>query len=241
MTTKITEAYWEQAGHAGYISAQFFSSVVGEHVTRRAWQFGGEIGRALGLDATSHILDLGCGDGSLSNSFLSKHYRSIDGYDLSTSAIARANKLAAHNGMRFEVCDITKIDYSHMHKYDGAYLWSILHHVKGATPEILGGLRKITNNVVVLEPNGNNFVRKLLEQTTAYKAAGEESFRKDELEQLFERAGYYPVVWKRLNLFPDLTPEWMFKIFKPVEPLIERTRVLRALCTANIWGFKTYR
>lgn len=242
MTNKYTEAeaYWDNAGDVSYAEAMFSSSLVERHVNRRLWQVGVDIGAQLGLNAESRILDLGCGDGALSNLLLSKHYRAVDGYDLSVPAIARANKLAAHSGMHFTACDITKMDYASLPKYDGAYLWGILHHVKFATPDILRGLRQVTKNIVILEPNGNHIMRKMLERTAAYKAAGEDSFRTREMEKIFKDAGYYPVVWRRLNLFPNFTPAWAFKLLAPLENVIEQTPVLRALCTVNMWGFKAY-
>jgi cyclopropane fatty-acyl-phospholipid synthase-like methyltransferase len=234
------EAYWDKAGDVSYASAMFSDSELERHVNRRLWQVGVDIGKKLGLNEQSHVLDLGCGDGALSNLLLSKHYRAIDGYDLSVPAIKRATNLAAHENMRFEACDITTMDYTKLPKYDGAFLWGILHHVKDATPHILKNLQHATRNIVILEPNGNNLMRKLLERTATYKAAGEDSFRTRELERIFHEAGYYPVVWKRLNLFPNFTPKFLFKLLKHFEPMVEATPVLRALCTVNMWGFKAY-
>ncbi len=240
MTSKYTkaEAFWDKAGDVGYAGAMFASSFVERHVNQRLWELGVDIGRQLGFNADSRILDLGCGDGALANLLLSKYYRRIDGFDLSIPAIARANKLAAHAGMHFEACDITQLDFERLPQYDGAYLWGILHHVKEATLSILHGLAKVTKKIVILEPNGNHVFRKLLEKTAPYKAMGEESFRTREMEKLFKDAGFYPVVWKRLNLFPNFTPEFVYKLLKPLEPFIEQTPVLRALCTDNLWGFQ---
>jgi cyclopropane fatty-acyl-phospholipid synthase-like methyltransferase len=234
------EAYWDKAGDVSYAAAMFSDSEVERHVNRRLWQVGVDIGRQLGLTEQSHVLDLGCGDGALSNLLLSKHYQAVDGYDLSIPAIKRANSLAAHEKMRFEACDITTMDYAKLPQYDGAYLWGILHHVKDATPHILRNLRKCTKNIVILEPNGNNLMRKFLELTPTYKAAGEDSFRTSQMEQIFKDAGYYPVVWKRLNLFPNFTPKFLFKMLKNIEPVVEATPILRSLCTVNMWGFKAY-
>jgi cyclopropane fatty-acyl-phospholipid synthase-like methyltransferase len=237
---KYTEAesYWDNAGEVSYASAMFASSEVEKHVNRRLWQIGIDMGKQLGLNANSHVLDLGCGDGALANIVLSKHFHRIDGFDLSVPAIKRANELAANERMHFEACDITKMDFSKLPQYDGAYLWGILHHIKDATPHILKNLRTVTKRIVILEPNGNNLVRKILERTETYKAAGEDSFRTREMEQIFKQAGFRPVVWRRVNLFPNFTPKTLFQIFKFIEPIVEHTPILRALCTVNMWGFE---
>lgn len=234
------EAYWDRAGEVSYASAMFKSSEVEQYVNRRLWRIGIDIGKQLGLNQHSHVLDLGCGDGALSNILLSQHYQKIDGIDLSVPAIKRANQLAPHAGVHFSAADITRMDYSSLPRYDGAYLWGILHHVKDATPSILQELRKVTSRIVILEPNGNNLMRKLLEQTKTYKAAGEDSFRTREMEAIFKKAGFEPVVWHRVNLFPNFTPRFIFNLLKPLEPIVEKTPLLRALCTVNMWGFKAH-
>jgi 2-polyprenyl-3-methyl-5-hydroxy-6-metoxy-1,4-benzoquinol methylase len=234
------EAYWDKAGETSYASAMFAHSTVEKHVNRRLWQIGVEIGKQLGLNANSRILDLGCGDGALSNIVLSQHFHTIDGFDLSVPAIKRANELAANERIHFEACDITKMDFLNLPQYDGAYLWGILHHIKDATPSILKNLRKVTSRVVILEPNGNNLMRKLLERTKTYQAAGEDSFRTSEMEAIFKDAGFHPVIWRRVNLFPNFTPKLAFNLLKHLEPFVENTPILRAMCTVNMWGFEAY-
>jgi 2-polyprenyl-3-methyl-5-hydroxy-6-metoxy-1,4-benzoquinol methylase len=134
---------------------------------------GVEIGKQLGLDRASRILDLGCGDGALTNMVLAKHFGSIDGIDFSPNAIDRAAKDSPREDIQFFAQDITKMDYAALPRYDGVFLWGILHHVKESAPYILQNLRGITDRVIVLEPNGNHIVRKLLEKTQIYKNAGE--------------------------------------------------------------------
>ena len=219
------------------VFAHYSSDAIVMHVNRRLWRIGIDIGKQLGLDKKSRILDLGCGDGALANILLSQHYQTVEGFDLSVPAIQRANKLAPRSEVRFTAADITQMDYAKLPQYDGAYLWGILHHVKDATPTILQKLRTVTKRIVILEPNGNNIVRKILERTPTYRAAGEESFRTREMEQLFKVAGFTPVVWRRVNLFPNFTPAAIFNFLKPIEPFVEQTPFLRAICTVNMWGF----
>ena len=64
--------YWEHAGKVSYAEAMFANSEVERHVNRRLWQVGIYIGKQLGLNEQSHVLDLGCGDGALANMLLAK-------------------------------------------------------------------------------------------------------------------------------------------------------------------------
>jgi cyclopropane fatty-acyl-phospholipid synthase-like methyltransferase len=239
MKYKKAEVYWDNAGDVSYAQAMFSSSLVERHINYRLSHIGVEIGKQMGLSRTSKILDLGCGDGELANMVLAEHFGSIDGIDLSPNAIERAAKYSPREDIQFFIQDITKMDYAALPKYDGVFLWGILHHVKESAPYILQSLRKITGRVIILEPNGNHIVRKLLEKTETYINAGEDSFRTAELKRIFENAGFSQLVWKRLNLFPNFTPTWIFKMFWGVEPLIEKIPLLRAMCTVNLWGFSS--
>jgi hypothetical protein len=139
--------------------------------------------------------------------------------------------------VHFRCCDITGLDFGMLPQYDGAFLIGILHHVKATTPSLIRTLRSAIDRVVVMEPNGNHILRKLLEFTPAYRAAGEDSFRTTQLRDLFECGGYRCVAWRRMNLFPNFTPQSLFRLLRSLEPTIETTRGLRALCTVNMYGF----
>jgi cyclopropane fatty-acyl-phospholipid synthase-like methyltransferase len=232
------EAYWDKAGALGYGEAMFASEAVEAHVNRRLWAIAVAIGRDLGLDDRSHVLDLGCGDGAFANRVLASEFAAVDGFDLSEAGIKRAAANAPGPQVRFRHCDITRLDFSALPAYDGAFLIGILHHVKAATPRLIAALRGATTRVVVLEPNGNHLLRRLLELTPSYRAAGEDSFGTRQLRRLFEDAGFRCVVWRRLNLFPNFTPQPLFRILRPLEPAIEATPLLRALCTVNMYGFR---
>lgn len=231
------KAYWEQAGREGYTNFMYSSGDVEEHVTRRMWSIAVDIGYGLGLDRQAHVLDLGCGDGAFANRVLAQNFRAVDGVDFAEAGIRRAQAEAPRPDIRFNVADLTQFDVANMPRYDGAFLIGILHHVKKNAPSIVRQLREVTPRVVVLEPNGNHLMRKLLELTPSYRAAGEDSFRTRPLVEMFERAGFRTVVKRRVNLFPNFTPRPLFRLLKGIEPVFESTPGLRALCTVNMLGF----
>src|ERR1700722_11496394 len=102
--------YWEQAGRQGYTSYMYNSRDVEEHVTRRLWSIAVGIGRQLGLRSDCHVLDLGCGDGVFANRVLAQEFRAVDGTDFAEAGIARANAQVARPEVRFQVCDLTRVD-----------------------------------------------------------------------------------------------------------------------------------
>ena len=111
-----------------------------------------------------------------------------------------------------------------------------LHHIKASTPQGLRSLARVTDKIVVLEPNGNHLLRKLLELTPNYRSAGEDSFRTREMVDIFSASGWRTMVRKRLNLFPNFTPGPVYRLLAPLEPYIEESPLLNALCTVNMFG-----
>jgi len=232
------EAYWDRAGEVSYAEAMYGSADVERHVRQRLWRIAVEIADQIAIPRDGHVLDYGCGDGAFANEALAPCYRAIDGYDLSEPAIERAKKHAAGTHLHFAAADLIALDYKALPRYDGAFLIGILHHVKAATPNLLRDLGSVTDKMVVLEPNGNNLVRKALELTPIYRAAGEDSFRTREMVEIFSRSGWDTVVQRRLNLFPNFTPGWLYRLVRPLEPAIEKSVLWNALCTVNMFGLK---
>jgi SAM-dependent methyltransferase len=230
------ESYWEEAGRIGYANQYYVSDTVGSYLTGRIWDLALATATRLELNEQCTVLDLGCGDGAFANSVLAKHFKRVDGVDLSESGIRRARMNAPSKDIHFEVCNLRKTDFHQFGSYDGVFLIGILHHVKSDAPRVLSELRRVTSRLVVMEPNGDHVVRKLLEFTPSYRAAGEDSFRTLELEAIFSQVGFQKVTWRRFNLFPNFTPLPVFKLLLPLQPYIERSTWLRALCTGNIWG-----
>ena len=230
------EDYWNNAGAVSYGQAMYSSADVERHVRVRLWNIAVDIADQLGIPRDGHVLDYGCGDGAFANETLASRYRAVDGYDLAPAAVDRANAEAPGPHMKFVAADLVTLDYDSLPHYDGAFLIGILHHIKAATPSVLRSLAKVTDKMVVLEPNGNNIVRKLLEFTPSYRAAGEDSFRTREMIEVFSASGWSTVVHRRLNLFPNFTPGGVYRLLAPLEPHIEASSLWNALCTVNMFG-----
>jgi SAM-dependent methyltransferase len=230
------EQYWNTAGEVSYGEKMYASKDVEQHVRLGLWQVALDIARDLGVPAKGRVLDLGCGDGAFANHSL-KDYGRVDGYDLAPTAIERARKEAPGEHYHYQSADLIKFDYNLLPRYDGVFMIGILHHVKQATPDIIRKIAQVTDRVIVLEPNGDNLLRKALELTPAYKAAGEDSFRTKEVISVFEEAGFKTRVSRRMNLFPNFTPGFVYRALAPLEKKVETSAVLRALCTVNMFGF----
>ncbi len=229
------DAFWDRAGEQSYGVAMYSSSAVASHLRGRTWQCAIDIAGALGVPADAQVLDLGCGDGAFANKMLAPRYRKVDGIDKAEAAIKRANADAPKHAT-FRAVDLVTFDYESLPHYDATFLIGILHHVKQATPAIVHALVQRTDKLIVLEPNGNNPLRKAMEYTPSYRAAGEDSFRSKDLMAIFVAAGWRTVIRRRVNLFPNFTPGFICRWLGPLEPRIENSRFWNGLCTVNAFG-----
>ena len=229
------ETYWAHAGEVGYKAAMYKSLDVAEHISRQIWLTALQAAASSGVTPQAQVADLGCGDGEFANEFLAPNFASVTGYDQAAPGIEAANA-ASRNGARFHVGDLTDPKFIKELDVEAAFLMGFLHHVKSATPQIISDLSKRVPKLIVMEPNGNHLMRKLLEQTPTYRRAGENSFRKTELERIYTENGYRVMFYRRLNLFPNFTPRAVFKNLLWMERRIEASRYLDFLCTAQIWG-----
>jgi SAM-dependent methyltransferase len=230
------EEYWNRAGELSYGEAMYGSAEVERHVRQRLWDVAVDIADEIGIPHNGRILDYGCGDGAFANGVLASKYPEVHGYDLAPAAIERAKSNAPGPHMTFVAADLVTLDYDKMPRFDGAFLMGILHHIKAQTPQVLRSLAGLTDKMVILEPNGDHVVRKLLEFTPSYRAAGEDSFGTREMRDIFAANGWETVTYQRLNLFPNFTPGPIYRLLAPLEPLVEKSSFWNKLCTVNMLG-----
>lgn len=230
--------HWENAGQIGYENAMYSSPLISKHITSKHWQAAIRVAKQIGIHEGSKVLELGCGDGVFANHVLSQIYQRVDAYDVSTSAIKRAQSQNKNQNVFFHVKDLTGNSYNEDDFWDGAFLMGFLHHVKVSIPKIVHDLSKVAPKLVVVEPNGNNPIRKILETLPSYKKAGEDSLRMSQLIKIFEENGYEKVVMLRSTFVPPFLPPKLFPVFKQIEKIIESVFLLNRLCSTNIIGFK---
>lgn len=178
------------------------------------------------------VLDLGCGDGTYTLEFAALNVREVLGIDPAAAAIEAAGSSAAKLGLdkiiRFEVGNIYALEsLIESQRFDCIVIRGVLHHLPDPA-RALAGLTKFKGTVVVLEPNGNNPVLKLLEKYSRYHIEHEErSFSPTLIESWLCTANFRIRTSKVLNLVPFFCPDWMARILRLVEPLVERLPLLR--------------
>lgn len=241
MSTKQNNqrVFWEQAGQDGYGKAMFKNISVEQHIRSTIWEQAIEVASALGLNQDSKILELGCGDGAFTGTVLAKKFNSVDGYDYSISAIKKADSMFGSDSVRFHVDNIIDMDYLAGQHWDGAFLMGFLHHVKNDAHSIVSRLSKVAPNVVVVDPNGNNLIRKTLEYLPSYRRAGEDSFRLNQLENIFKSAGYKLVKRNIVSLVPPFTPRFLLSTMICLEKIVDSSSMLKRINSTYVLGFKS--
>ena len=180
----------------------------------------------------SSVLDLGCGDGAYTVEFPALGIRRIIGIDPAAVAIEsariRAQALGMSDIVSFEVGNIYALDdYLVPNRFDCIVIRGVLHHLPDPV-RALGGLSAFKGTVIVLEPNGNNPVLKLLERFSRYHIEHEErSFQPSQICKWLTAAGFTVQNSSVLNLVPFFCPDLMAKVLRQLEPIIERVPLLR--------------
>jgi cyclopropane fatty-acyl-phospholipid synthase-like methyltransferase len=184
--------------------------------------------------AGRRLLDIGCGDGANSLMYFNllsdnEGGASLLGIDPSEPALEAARKRFAEAGLagraRFEPGNI--YDLSLQEHFDCAVLWGVLHHLPDPA-EALKAAAPLTDTVLIVEPNGNNPMVKILEKLSRYHREHEEqSFRFRSIRGWLEAAGFPSVRCELVNLVPMFCPDWLAGICKFLEPAVEAAPGLR--------------
>ena len=229
--------FWEKAGRQGYGNTIFASRKVGKHVIARQWNSVLGMAFVIGLQPDAKVLELGCGDGAFADRALAINFGHVDAYDYSTTGIEGAKARAIHNNVTYYAQDLTVFPLDKTGNYDGVFMVGFLHHVREAALRIVSQIAETSPRVVILEPDGGNFIRKTLEVLPSYRRQGEDSFRLKELLNIFRECGYRCAEIYKINFFPQFTPEFLYKMLKRLENIIEARPALNWLCSTYVIGF----
>lgn len=186
------------------------------------------------------VLDLGCGDGTYTLEFPALGVKEVVGVDPASEAIeaakAKALKLGLDVTVKFKIGNIYSLEpFLLYNRFDCIVLRGVLHHLPDPARAI-SGLANFDGTIVVLEPNGNNPVLKLLEKFSHYHILHEErSFTPVLIYSWLTAAGFRIYSSKMLNLVPMFCPDWMAKALNFVGPMIERLPLVRdVICGQSI-------
>ncbi len=175
------------------------------------------------------VLDVGCGDGAMTLDLYDRGgAERIEAIDPAANAISVAASRRGDRRIQFSVCSAYELPFPDQ-AFDIAHLRGVLHHMDRPEAAISEAAR-VARTVVVLEPNGLNPVMKLIEKVSPYhRAHGERSFRPGQLRQWMENAGLSVAFDSFSCLVPYFCPEPVARLLKRLEPVVEKTPLIRAV------------
>lgn len=181
-----------------------------------------------------HVLDIGCGDGSFTRELCQTGAASVLGVDPASEAIELANSNPANvDSLSFAVGNIYTIDQLNR-RFDIVVLRGVLHHLPDAAAAVLA-VAKITDQIIIVEPNGMNPILKIIEKVSPYHRLHEEqSFLASTLKKWCVKAGAKVEACEYLNIVPLFCLDVPARILKTMEPLIEKIPLVRNIACGQI-------
>ncbi len=180
------------------------------------------------------VLDFGCGDGTYTlDLFDLGRPTAIHGFDPAQEAIKVAQHKRTDRRITFAIHGAYALPYA-ANSFDIAHVRGVLHHLDRPVDALHEALR-VASTVLVIEPNGYNLGLKLLERYSRYHIQhGEKSYAPASLNKWVTDLGAMVMERKWVGLVPFFCPDWLARILKTVEPLVER------LAFINVVGCAVY-
>lgn len=187
------------------------------------------------LKDVSVIFDAGCGDGTYTNE-IQKAFPNAKllAADPSVEGIKVAQK-------KYPKIDFFVIDLENEEGFkrfeeivDVTVIRGVLHHMHNPI-EGIRNISKITNKLIIVEPNGNNPILKIIEKTSKYHIEHEEqSFSSATLIKWCAENGFTNIKVNYIGLVPFFFPTILAKIVYFFQPLVERIPIMNKYFCAQV-------
>lgn len=179
------------------------------------------------------LIDIGCGDGVYTNEIKQNFsHLEVRGFDPAAKAIANAAEMFPD--VIFEVVNLLDENLQvPAQKYDVGVIRGVLHHLSNQQKAIENAF-KLTNNLIIMEPNGNNPILKFIEKTSKYHIEHEEqSFFEWNLKKWIHNAGGRVTKWSYVGYVPFFFPTGPAKLIYKMQPLLEKVPILKHIFSAQ--------
>ncbi|TDB58220.1 class I SAM-dependent methyltransferase [Arundinibacter roseus] len=179
------------------------------------------------------LVDIGCGDGTYTDNIKQNFpHLEVHGFDPADSAIQTARK--KYPNVQFDTIDLLSDTLPTRHKkYDVGVIRGVLHHLSDQQKAIKNAF-KLADNIIIMEPNGNNPILKVIEKTSKYHIEHEEqSFFQWELKRWIENAGGKVDTWSYVGYVPFFFPTGPAKVIYKMQPFLEKIPVLKHVFSAQ--------
>ncbi len=179
------------------------------------------------------LIDIGAGDGTYSNDLYQQRPNlKITGFDPASEAI----KVAAvkYPKIDFFVGDILTTSTFPKKKFDVGVIRGVLHHLNNPKQAIANSIL-MSDRIVIIEPNGNNPILKIIEKVSPYHRLHEErSFSSGQLKQWCVESGFEVERIDFIGFVPFFFPTFLTKIIYFFQPMMEKIYPLKKYFGAQI-------
>lgn len=209
----------ENEGFLYTTNAQYSSHVANKRISDEIFKF----------IAPSYktLIDIGCGDGVYTNNIKQNFpHVEVTGFDPAKKAIELANK--NYPNIHFQTLNLLAPNLPLPDKkYDVAIIRGVLHHLADQQLAIRNAF-KLADHLIIMEPNGNNPILKVIEKTSRYHIEHEEqSFFEWELKRWIRQAGGKIDAWSYVGYVPFFFPTLPAKIIYKLQPFLEKVPVVK--------------
>lgn len=181
------------------------------------------------------IFDAGCGDGTYTQEIKSSFPQAkILAADPSSEGVRIAQ--TKYPGIEFFVMDIEDEKAYNVFQapLDVTVIRGVLHHMNNPVKGIQN-ISKVTRKLIIVEPNGNNPILKIIERTSKYHIEHEEqSFSSSTLKKWCEDSGFENIRVKYIGLVPFFFPTFLSKVIHLFQPLVEKIPLINKHFCAQI-------
>jgi SAM-dependent methyltransferase len=187
----------------------------------------------------SSLLDLGCGDGTYTYEFLKFDNLIIVGLDPAEKAISyAAEKYRNEERLSFISSSIQEIIKSKQ-RFDLVVLRGVLHHCENPE-QVINDASGVTDNILILEPNGMNPIMKIIEKVSPYhRAHSEKSFTKRKITGWLQSSGFEVVKFDLGILVPYFFPTRLIPLMIWLEPKVKKIPIIKKFLLGSQVFFAT--
>ncbi|MCK8495197.1 class I SAM-dependent methyltransferase [Spirosoma sp. RP8] len=215
----------ENGGFLYTTNAQFSSFVANKRISDAIF--------ALIKPSYKTLVDIGCGDGMYTHN-IKQNFPQLEvyGFDPAESAIQIAQR--NYPSVHFETINLLDDQLPiPAKKYDVAVIRGVLHHLSDQQKAITNAF-KLSDNLIIMEPNGNNPILKVIERTSRYHIEHEEqSFFQWELKRWIGKAGGQIHSFEYVGYVPFFFPTLPAKLIYAVQPFLEKIPLLKHVFAAQ--------
>jgi 2-polyprenyl-3-methyl-5-hydroxy-6-metoxy-1,4-benzoquinol methylase len=179
------------------------------------------------------IIDIGCGDGTYTGE-LKRLLPDIEitGFDPAVEAIKVAE--INHPECFFKAGNVLDTCTFPNRRFDLAIMRGVIHHLPTQS-EAIANVAKLSNLMLIIEPNGNNPILKFIEKNSKYHIEHEEqSFTSEFLTGICKQYAWNVTSVKYIGFVPFFFPTLPSKIIHLVQPFLERIPILGKYFGAQI-------